>query len=74
LTDALLENISQAIALLEQKATPQEVEEYRQFTLSLAHKVAEARKSGFLGLSGERVSDAEEAAIAAVTEAVGSSS
>ncbi len=71
LTDDLLENIRNAIALLEQKATPEEVEAYRQFTLNLAHKVAEARKSGFLGLSGERVSDAEEQAIAAVTDAVG---
>ena len=71
LTDDLLENIRNAIALLEQKATPEETEAYRQFTLNLAHKVAEARKSGFLGLSGERVSDAEEQAIAAVTDAVG---
>ena len=71
LTDDLLENIRNAIALLEQKATPEEIEAYRQFTLNLAHKVAEARKSGFLGLSGERVSDAEEQAIAAVTDAVG---
>ena len=71
LTDDLLENIRSAIALLEQKATPEETEAYRQFTLNLAHKVAEARKSGFLGLSGERVSDAEEQAIAAVTDAIG---
>ena len=71
LTEDFLENIRRAIALLEQKATPEEVEQYRQFTLNLAHKVAEARKSGFLGLSGERVSDAEEQAIAAVTNAVG---
>jgi hypothetical protein len=71
LTDDLLENIRNAIALLEQKATADEVEAYRQFTLSLAHKVAEARKSGFLGLSGERVSEAEEQALAAVTEAIG---
>lgn len=74
LTEELLANVRQAISLLEQKATPAEVEEYRQFTLSLVHRVAEARKSGFLGLSGDRVSEAEEAAIAAVTDALGSAS
>ena len=71
LTDDLLENIRNAIELLEQKATADEVEAYRQFTLSLAPKDAEARKSGFLGLSGERVSEAEEQALAALTEAIG---
>ena len=71
LTEDLLENVRQAISLLEQKASPEEVAEYREFTRNLVHKVAEARKSGFLGLSGERVSDAETGAIAAVEEALG---
>jgi hypothetical protein len=58
-----LDNVRQAMTLLKTKATEDEVEEYRKFILRLAEKVAEARKEGFLGLSGERVSDAERAAI-----------
>jgi len=66
-----LDNIRQAVALLQQKATEQEVEEYKQFIRGLAEKVAEARKEGFMGLSGERVSDAERSAIAEIETALG---
>jgi hypothetical protein len=63
-----LDNIRQAIALLKARATDDEVDEYRRFIAGLAEKVAEARKEGFLGLSGERVSDAERAAIREIEE------
>jgi hypothetical protein len=65
-----LDNVRQAIAVLRGKATDEEVEEYRKFVLGLAERVAEARKEGFLGLSGERVSDAERAAIAEIESAL----
>jgi tellurite resistance protein len=39
-----LENLREAAALLEQKATPEEVEEYKRFLLDLAERVAEAHK------------------------------
>jgi hypothetical protein len=65
-----LDNVRQAIAVLRGKATEEEVEEYRKFILGLAERVAEARKEGFLGLSGERVSDAERAAIAEIETAL----
>jgi hypothetical protein len=65
-----LDNVRQAIAVLRGKATEEEVEEYRKFVLGLAERVAEARKEGFLGLSGERVSDAERAAIAEIESAL----
>jgi hypothetical protein len=58
-----LDNVRQAVALLRTKARDEEVEEFSKFVLALAERVAEARKEGFLGLSGERVSDAERAAI-----------
>ena len=57
--------------LLEQKATPDEVEEYKRFIVNLAERVAEARKEGFLGLSGERVSPDERAALEQIAEALG---
>jgi hypothetical protein len=66
-----LDNVRQAVALLKTKATDEEVEQYKKFVAGLAEKVAEARKEGFLGLSGERVSDAERAAIAEVESALG---
>ncbi len=44
------------------------------FVLTLANRVADTRKEGFLGLSGERVSEAEQAAVAEVAEAVGGQS
>ena len=69
-----LQHVREAVELLERKATPQEVEEYRRFVLSLASRVAEARKEGLLGLSGERVSEAERTAVAEIAEALGAES
>jgi hypothetical protein len=65
-----LDNLRQGISLLRAKATDEEVEEYRKFIVGLAERVAEARKEGFLGLGGERVSDAERAAIKEIEEAL----
>jgi hypothetical protein len=74
LKDAALQHLRQAVELLEQKATPQEVDEYRRFVITLANRVAEAHKEGFLGLSGERVSDAEQAAVAEIAQTLGAES
>ena len=65
-----LDNIRQAVAVLKTKATDDEVEEYKEFISALAERVAEARKEGFLGLSGERVSDDERAAIGEIEAAL----
>jgi hypothetical protein len=64
-----LTRIREAIALLEQKATPQEVDDYRRFVDSLAKRVAGAKKEG-----DEAVSEAESAAIAEIAQALGSTS
>jgi hypothetical protein len=66
-----LQNIRDAIEILKGKASDEEVDEYRKFVLGLAERVAEARKEGFLGMSGERVSDAERAAISEIETALG---
>jgi hypothetical protein len=71
LKERSLQNIRDAIAILEGRATDEEVAEYRKFVLGLAERVAEARKEGFLGLSGERVSDEERAAISEIENALG---
>ena len=65
-----LDNVRQAISVLKTKGGDEEVEEYRKFILGLGERVAEARKEGFMGLSGERVSDAERAAIGEIEAAL----
>jgi hypothetical protein len=60
-----LQRIREAVALVEQKATPQELDEYRRFVVSLAQRVAAAKSD---------VSDAEGAAIAEISAALGSPS
>jgi hypothetical protein len=61
-----LGRIREAIALVEQKATAEEVGDYRLFVISLANRVAGAKKEG-----DGAVSDAEAAAIAEITDALG---
>ena len=60
-----LKGLSEAIALLEQKATPEEVEGYRTFVLAVARKVAEAHEE-----EGQPISAAEQAAIDKVASTI----
>jgi hypothetical protein len=68
----VLERIREAVRLVESKAGPDEAKAYGRFIVDLAERVAEAHKEGFIGLSGERVSEAERASIAKIQEAAGS--
>jgi hypothetical protein len=61
-----LAHLRDAVALLEQKATPRETNEYRSFVVTLAHKVASAHRE-----HGQEVSDAEQAAIDEIAGALG---
>jgi hypothetical protein len=63
-----LQRIRDAVALLEQKATPEEVGDYRRFVASLAERVAGAKSEK----DDKPVSDAESAAIAEIAQALGS--
>ncbi len=60
-----LKHLRDSVALLEGKATAQEVEEYRGFVVTLAHKVAAAHRE-----HGVEVSAAEQAAIDEITGAL----
>jgi len=62
-----LKGLREAIALLEQKATSEEVEGYRTFVLAVARKVAEAHEE-----EGQPISAAEQAAIDKVASTIGS--
>ncbi len=61
-----LQHLRDAVALLETKAAPDEVADYRRFILTLADKVANAHRE-----HGQSVSDAEQHAIAEITTALG---
>ena len=61
-----LEHIRDAVALVESKATTEELDGYRSFVLALANKVAAAHKE-----DGQSVSPAETDAIQAITAALG---
>jgi hypothetical protein len=67
-----LGKITEAVDLVKAKATPEELEDYRQFVLRVAAHAAEADKSGgFLGIGGERITGNEQAALADIAAALG---
>jgi hypothetical protein len=69
LRESGLGHIRDAVALLEAKATTEELDDYRRFVLTLANKVAAAHREG-----GQSVSPAEAEAIQQITEALGAPS
>lgn len=71
LHERCLGHLRDAIGLLEAKATPQELEDYRRFIVNLAEKVAAAHREG--GADATAVSDAERAAIDSITAALAGS-
>ena len=62
-----LDQLGKALALVEAKATPAEVEDYRKFVVRLAERVAAAHSE-----HGQDVSDAEAAAIEKIRATLGS--
>jgi hypothetical protein len=71
LQEDVLRRIREAVSLVESKAGPEDAGAYRRFIVDLAERVAAAHKEGFMGLSGERVSEAEREAIGRLKEAAG---
>jgi hypothetical protein len=66
------ERLRAAVALVQSKATPEEVEDYRQFILRVADTVAHAHKEGgVLGIGGKEVSDRERAVLDELSQAIG---
>ena len=64
---------SQAIAkLLDEKATPEEAKEYKEWAITIAENVAKAAKEGgILGFGGTRISDGEKEAFTQIADALG---
>jgi hypothetical protein len=61
-----LQRLREAVELLERKATPEEVDDYRTFIVALAERVAEAHKE-----EGEKISPPERAAIGEIAASLG---
>jgi hypothetical protein len=61
LKQASIKHITDAVALLKEKATPEELDEYRKFIVGLANRVAEAHKG---------ITDTERSAIAEIESAL----
>jgi hypothetical protein len=56
--------LGEALGLLRQKATPEEVDAYRNFVMDVAEAAAKAHKEGgFIGIGGKPVSEEEQAAL-----------
>lgn len=68
LRDHTIEKLREVIALLTSKATPEEVADYKKFVVSVATRAAEAHKENG---SEEPISEAEQAALTAITDALG---
>ncbi len=60
-----LQHLRDSVTLLQSKAAPAEVDEYRRFIVNLTHKVAAAHRK-----SGQDVSASEQSAIDDITEAL----
>lgn len=63
-----LEQLRSAVALLNAKATPDEVAGYKKFVLAVATRAAEAHEEKG---NSEPISEAEQAALTAISEALG---
>ncbi len=63
-----LQHLRDSVTLFERKATPEEVEEYRRFIVTLSHKVAAAHRE-----HGQDVSESEQKAIQEITDALSGS-
>ena len=58
------EHLGEALRVLGEKATAEEVEDYKRFVLEVAQAAAEAHKEGgFIGIGGKPISEEEQAAL-----------
>jgi len=66
------ERLTEAMRILEEKASPEEVDAYKRFVMTVAQAAAAAHKEGgFLGIGGQKVSEAEEKALDEISITLG---
>jgi hypothetical protein len=67
-----LRRLGGAVRLLDERATPEEADDYKRFVLELAERVAEAHKEGgLLGFGKNPVSDRERAVLDQIAATLG---
>ena len=71
LKEASLKNVTDAVPCSSRRPAPRSSTSTRSSSSGSAQRVAEARKEGFMGLSGDRVSDDEKTAIGEISGALG---
>jgi hypothetical protein len=68
----LPQRVAEGVRVVEEKATPDETQQYRSFILRVADVVAHAAKEGgVLGIGGKEVSEEEQAALDGLTRTLG---
>lgn len=67
LRDHTVEQLRAAVALLDAKATPEEIADYKKFVVTVATRAASAHEEKG---SDDPISDAEQAALTAISEAL----
>ena len=69
---AITERLREALGILEQKASPEELEAYKLFVVGVAESAAKAHKEGgFIGIGGKEVSESEQAALDEIRAVLG---
>jgi hypothetical protein len=69
---SVAERLREAMRIVEEKATPEEVDGYKRFIMSVAQAAATAHKEGgFLGIGGKQISDAENQALDEISTTLG---
>jgi hypothetical protein len=69
--DTAIGKINDALAVLNGKATPEDIQQYKEFIYSGAEAVAEAAGSGIFGTGSPKVSGREAAALSKIKETLG---
>jgi hypothetical protein len=68
-----IDRLRAAMQVLEEKATPDEIDAYKRFVMTVAQAAATAHKEGgFLGIGGKQVSEAENEALDQISTTLGS--
>ena len=66
------QRITEAVQIVESKATPEEADGYKRFVMTVAQAAAGAHKEGgFLGIGGKEISSAEEQALDDIAATLG---
>lgn len=72
MTSLTMQQLNEALCLVDEREVPQIANEYRQWLFATAERVANAAKEGgFLGIGGTRVSENEEQFLSQLKESLG---